>query len=61
MNATNVLLTRDDLCDRWKLSKSSIVKLEKRGELRPIRLTLRNVRYSLAHILSIEASNPDSE
>ena len=61
MNAPNVLLTRDDLCDRWKLSKSSIVKLEKRGELRPIRLTLRNVRYSLAHILSIEATNSDSE
>lgn len=55
MESPKPLLTRDELQARWKLSRSTIIRLEKLRQLRPIKLH-RAVRYLLADIVAIETA-----
>ena len=49
------LLTRRDLCDRWKVSSEFCKRREAARVLTAIKLGGRSVRYRLAEIEQIEA------
>lgn len=64
MTKPTVLITRGDLASRWKLSETTLAKLDKLGQLRPIKFGRRVIRYHLDDILAIElgsSSMPDPE
>lgn len=48
------LLTRIELAKRWKCSLTTIRRMEKRGDLNPMRLSGRLVRFDLAEIEAVE-------
>ncbi len=48
------LLSRRSICDRWDVSIDFIRKLEGTGELNPIKLSPRCLRYRLSEIMNIE-------
>jgi hypothetical protein len=48
------LLTRHELCDRWRVSGETLKRRERAGILRPLKLG-RGVRYRLADIERVEA------
>jgi hypothetical protein len=50
------LLTRADLCTRWRCSPSTLKRMEKSGFLRPVRLR-SNVRYRVDQIEQIESAS----
>ena len=47
-------LSRRSLCDRWAVSIDFIRKLEEAGDLNPLRLSSRCLRYRLSEIETIE-------
>lgn len=51
---TQNYLTRCELAKRWKISLTTIRRMEKRGDLNPIRLSGRLVRFDLAGIERVE-------
>jgi hypothetical protein len=48
------LLTRRELCHRWRVSGETLKRRERAGILRPLKLG-RGVRYRLADIERVEA------
>jgi excisionase family DNA binding protein len=50
----NQYLTRFELAERWKCSLTTIRRMEKRGDLNPIRLSGRLVRFALSGIEKVE-------
>jgi len=38
-------LTRKDIMELFKISRATVIRMEKRGELKPIRLTPRKIVY----------------
>jgi hypothetical protein len=54
-------LTRDQLARRWTCSISTIKRLETAGELKPVRLGRRLVRYSMERIQAIENTGAEPD
>lgn len=52
----SVLIDRNNLATRWSCSVMTIKRMEKRGELSPVYLAERIVRYRLQDIEAIEAA-----
>ena len=62
MHHPNGLLTRDELQTRWNLSRSTIIRLDRANQLRPIKTYPKGGRglkvvYLLADILAIESTS----
>jgi len=49
------LLTRRELAERWNLSERTLKRRDQSGDLSPITLSPRVVRYRLSDILAIES------
>lgn len=57
MNAkTSLFITRQQLADRWGLSKESVKRMERKGLVNAIKLAPRVVRYNLGAIEAYEAA-----
>ena len=56
MRTKEHLISREDLADRWGLTKESIKRMERKGLVQPIKLAPRVVRYNLATIEAYEAA-----
>jgi hypothetical protein len=49
-----VLLTREQLADRWGCCKETVKRMQQNGELSAIIFSGKNIRYSLADIEQVE-------
>jgi excisionase family DNA binding protein len=49
-----VLLTREQLADRWGCCKETIKRMQRQGEIPAIMFSGKNIRYALADIEQIE-------
>jgi predicted site-specific integrase-resolvase len=49
-----VLLSRDQLAERWGCCKETIKRMQRKGELLAIVFSGKNIRYSLADIEQLE-------
>jgi hypothetical protein len=52
-----VFLNRKQLAKRWGISVRQLIVKERAGELRPLRLSYRTVRYRLSDIVALEAAH----
>ena len=52
---TENYLTRKEVAKRWKCSLTTIRRMEKRGQIKAVRLSGRIVRFDLATIRETEA------
>lgn len=53
----DILIDRKGLAARWNVSIPTIKRMEARGELSPVHISERVVRYRLEDIERIEAAN----
>ena len=53
-NNLNSTLTREDLCERWKCSKNTIMNSEKLGLFSPLSVSGKKKVYSMSDILDYE-------
>ena len=59
-NTSNeTLIDRKELAARWKVSIPTLKRMEKRGELQPLAISERIIRYNLALIESMEGNAND--
>lgn len=52
-NPSESYLTKNELCDRWKISGMTIWRWCREGKLIPLRLG-RGLRFAIADILAVE-------
>ncbi len=52
----SALISRDQLAQRWGVSKETIKRREREGLLNPIRFNQRLLRYRMEDIVAIEQS-----
>ncbi|MGB2011478.1 MAG: hypothetical protein ACPIG6_09870 [Akkermansiaceae bacterium] len=53
---TNTMIDRKQLAARWKISIPTLKRMEARGELQPVAISERIIRYNLAAIERIEGA-----
>lgn len=56
-----VMLTRDELCDRWHISKATLGNYQRAGRIKPTRFGGRRVLYALEDVLTAEARRQGGE
>src|SRR5260370_38540973 len=55
-SADDTLISRKTLCTRWGCSAETIRRRERAGQLHPIILSARMLRYRLAEVIGAEAN-----